>query len=358
MRVTVNRRHFVPFTPPKMNASQEQDLSKETVEHALASPENAQIEWALGDLLHQRLNREDWHRCILLQQLATANPNLKNWNELIARTRGALDCEEDLRMKASALLRPAHKSFDDSLDDFIAEMLAVLYLAEAGHKQIHFLQDHAAVTVDIQSKYQGVTHFTEAKNLREPRTLSFVAFRRWHHNQVAKPKEFCFQVEFFDLEDPLADLTSEQESAVVSLVDELPNRSRPSTFNFTLPGDRLIRVRVSEGPGVMVRHGSGPFLVAPVVEEAQRSLLVKLLEPARKALVQLYAAGVPDSSRRLLFVRWKLPEEIAPIGEADNIRAFVRGQTETYFRAFFRNFALVIMHTNEDPKDAPKANWN
>jgi hypothetical protein len=32
----------------------------------------------------------------------------------------------------------------------------------------------------------------------------------------------------------------------------------------------------------MLRHGPGPFLVNEVVEECQRAVVMKLLEPARK----------------------------------------------------------------------------
>jgi hypothetical protein len=72
----------------------------------------------------------------------------------------------------------------------------------------------------------------------------------------------------------------------------------------------------------MVRQGPGPFLVRPIVEEAQRSLVVKLMDPARKALSQLYRSEVPAESRRLLLVRWKLPEEIAANG------AFAEGKPD------------------------------
>jgi hypothetical protein len=82
------------------------------------------------------------------------------------------------------------------------------------------------------------------------------------------------------------------------------------------------------------------------------------MDSARKALSQLYRTEVPEDARRLLFVRWKLPEEIAAIGEAENVRVPVHEQAQTLFQSFFSNFALVIAHTQEDPRDAPKARWN
>jgi hypothetical protein len=44
------------------------------------------------------------------------------------------------------------------------------------------------------------------------------------------------------------------------------------------------------------------------------------MDSARKALSQLYRTEIPEEARRLLFVRWKLPEDIAAIGEAENVR--------------------------------------
>jgi hypothetical protein len=71
----------------------------------------------------------------------------------------------------------------------------------------------------------------------------------------------------------------------------------------------------------MLQYGPGPFLVQPIVDACQCATLIKLLEPMRKALAQLYSTAVPDDYRRLLFVRWKPPDEIPPIGGTDNVRA-------------------------------------
>jgi len=50
----------------------------------------------------------------------------------------------------------------------------------------------------------------------------------------------------------------------------------------------------------MPRHGPGRFLVNEVVEECQRAVVTKLLEPTRKALTQLYSTAVPTDYRRSL----------------------------------------------------------
>lgn len=72
---------------------------------------------------------------------------------------------------------------------------------------------------------------------------------------------------------------------------------------------------------------------------------------------QLYFGEVPEDSRKLLFVRWKPPEEIAAIGEAATVRDAVAQHFEAFFRQFFPNLAVKMMHTLEDPANAPRPNW-
>lgn len=333
-------------------------MAKDDVITALGQPENAAIESTIGPILRPLLDKEGWEEIILLQHLDQASLRLEGWNGLFNRARNAIADPNDLGMKGASLLGKVGISrFNDALDDFVAEMLAVIYLHESGHTAIRFLPEGEALTVDLESQCNGVRCLTEVKNLREPRSLSFVAFRRWHISQITRSNDFMFRAEFLDLEDPLTDLTADQEAGVNSLVDDLPSRKVPSEFDQMLPGGRRIRIRLSEGSPVMIRHGSGPFVVGPVVERAMRFLLLKLMDPSRKALSQLYRPELPEDAKRLLFLRWKLPEEIAAIGESETVRSAVHERTQNFLRLFFPNFALTIIHTLEDPKDAPKAVW-
>lgn len=332
---------------------------KADVLRAFDQPENEAIAWAIGPLLRQKLDQEGWEAIIILQHLALASPRLQAWNGLFDRARKALASPDDLPTKAALLLANVKTAkFDETLDDLIAELLGVLYLAAQGHESIRFLPDGGDITVDLESKFEGITYYTEIKNLREPRSLSFVAFKRWQRNCAAQPDQFAFRADFVDLDDPFEDLTPEQETAVNALVDGLPGEAIPSNVTRTLPGGRRVRIRLSEGTPVMTRKGPGPFRVGPVVEEVQRGLALKLLEPARKAISQLYRPEVPSESRRLLFIRWKVPEEIAAIGESENVRTAVQEQTQSFLRSFFPNFALAIVHNLEDPDKAPKATWS
>ena len=332
-------------------------MAVEDALHRLQEEHNEQINWAIGNLLSQRAAREDWRQCPLLQHLENGAPNLNSWNELFRRTRGALEDQAELPRKAETLLQPANAAFDALLDDFIAEMLAAQYLAFLGHEHIHFISHEEAITADLKSIHHDIAYITEAKNLREPNSLTYVAFERWHHNRAARPDLFNFTVEFLALDDPLEDLTSLQTAAVRELVDGLPQRQRPSTFAHVLPGNRRVRVHVAEGRDLMVRHGPGPFLVNEVVEECQRAVVMKMLEPSRKALTQLYSTAVPVEYRRLLFVRWKPPDQIVVIDEADNVRSTIQNMLQTFLRRFFPNFAITILHTVEQMENVPVASW-
>lgn len=109
--------------------------------------------------------------------------------------------------------------------------------------------------------------------------------------------------------------------------------------------------------GALIHHGPGPFLVGPVREACKRAVVIKMLEHLRKALTQLYSINVPDNYRRLLFIRWKPPEQIGVIGEANEVRTALKNQYETFVRATFPNFALAILHTYENLEDTPHATW-
>ncbi len=322
----------------------------------LTEPANQQINWTLGDLIRERAVRQDWRKCPILVQLETGR-NLGAWNELCRLTRESLANEAELPRKAQALLRPNSPSFDQGLDDFIAEMMAAMYLSALGHTGISFPSEEDPITTDLISVHDGFTYVTEAKNLREPNSLAYVVFAHWNHNRAANPNAFNFTVEFLKIDEPFEDLTAEQAAAIRHLIDTLPGRRRPAVFETTLPDNRVVRVRIADGTGVMLQYGPGPFLVNEVVEECQRAVVMKLLEPARKALTQLYSSAVPTVYRKLLFFRWKPPDAVGAIGEADGVRTVVRDRCQAFIRQFFQNFALAIVHTYERIENTPRAEW-
>jgi hypothetical protein len=107
-------------------------MAKDDVLKALDQPENEPIKTTLGPLLRQKLDQDGWEKIVLLQQLNQSNPNLAGWNVLFSRARLALADSNDLATKGGQLLQNVNNDrFNDFLDDFIAEMLAIVYLAES-----------------------------------------------------------------------------------------------------------------------------------------------------------------------------------------------------------------------------------
>jgi hypothetical protein len=111
----------------------------------------------------------------------------------------------------------------------------------------------------------------------------------------------------------------------------------------------------------MVTQGGGPFRVDGdhgIVANGRRGLILKLLEHTRKALAQLYAEAVPDSFRRLLFVRWKPPEQFLVAPESvDQLRGEIQTSLRTFLSGAFPSLQVAITHTNERPDQAPKVAW-
>ncbi len=184
--------------------------------HQLEAEVNNQIAWAFGDILRLWSTRDNWRTCLLLQHLEANHDNLIGWNELVRRTRLALANDTELQAKARTLLSPPSIRFNEVVDDFIAEMLAAQYLQSLGHTEIRYLSEAAAIHTDLQSRSGDQVYVTEAKSLREPRALTKVAFGRWNHNKGIESERYAFTANLMDIDDPLADLTPEQEASVIA----------------------------------------------------------------------------------------------------------------------------------------------
>lgn len=335
-----------------------------SVEGALENLEleaNSEIAWAFGDVLREWARRDNWQACIPLQHLEGNDGRMQGWNSLVQRTRQTLADETELPAKARQLLLPRKIQFNDVMEDFIAEMHAAQYLHSLGHIDIHFLPDSGPIHTDLQSRIGDQPYVTEAKNLRDPRALTKVAFKRWQHNRAIDPQQYAFTATAVDMDDPLGDLSPEQEAAIIVLIDELPTWNRPSRRTRTLKGGRRVSVSVSSGPSTLITYGGGPFrLDGPfgLIAKANRNLLLKLLEHARKALSQLYADPVPNDFRRLLYVRWRPPEQFVVTPEGlEHVRNSMQNQLQAFIGESFPHFAVVIAHTSEDPEDAPRVHW-
>ena len=102
---------------------------------------------------------------------------------------------------------------------------------------------------------------------------------------------------------------------------------------------------------MIVAQGGGPFRIdgdSGILAQGQRGLILKLLEHTRKALGQLYADPVPGNCRRLLYARWKPPEQFVVTPE---------GVEEVTRTVRFPHFEIVISHTDEEPDQTPQVKW-
>ncbi len=334
----------------------------EDVFRQLENEANTEVAWAFGDILRAWCRLPNWRTSILLQHLETNHSNLAAWNGLVRSTRSALAADAELQIKAGTLLLACSARYNEVMEDFIAEMLAAQYLKAHGHTEIHFLSDDDPIHTDLQSRVGDRRCVTEAKNLHDPVALTKVAFGRWNHNKAAAPELYKFAAELLDLDDPLSDLSPKQESAVIALIDELPHWKRPSRQVRTLPDGRRLSVRVrDERQSVILTHGGGPFRVdgaEGIVANGQRGLTMKLLEHTRKALSQLYAEAVPTDSLRLLYMRWRPPEQflVAP-DELDGVRRTIEQGLRSFINLSFSHFTVAIAPAGETPDQTPAPEW-
>lgn len=304
---------------------------------ALAAKQNSEIQWLLGAVLIQRAARSDWYDCRILQQLERGTA--KGWNELIGRCRGALSNPEELLERCQKLLNPVALDFDDKLEDFIAEMVAVAYLLREGYADIHFLRANGTSSPDIEARLNGFQTGVEVKQLREPSTVTYVAFRRWNRNKASDPDRYAFDVQIDSL-DPEFDLTFDQRHGLQEVVDGLPNRARPSEFIHTLADAKRVRFTLRDGEGVMVHHG-GVSGTDDILVDVAQGLVLKALEPMRKALTQLYGGEQQSDVSKMLFFRWQVPDQA--FMDAIAIRDAVQDGLQNFLGALFPNLQVVIV---------------
>jgi hypothetical protein len=115
-------------------------------------------------------------------------------NGLIERSRQALTNPHEAQTPARTTLTPVAADFDEKLDDLVAEMVAVVYLSMQGFSQLRFCPPGEPATPDLTAVKRGQDAFIEVKNLREPLSLTIIAFSLWHANRATKSDRFSFEV--------------------------------------------------------------------------------------------------------------------------------------------------------------------
>jgi len=218
-------------------------------------------------------------------------------------------------------------------------MVTVVYLATKGFSQLRFCPPGELPTPDLTGVKNGRDAFIEVKNLREPPSLTIVAFSRWHTNRAVAPDRFNFEV-IVEYEGVEPEVNREQRKALERIVDRLPDRKRPARFIETLPGGLEIILSLRDGPGVMMTHGPGGAL-DPVRIRSQQSLVYKMMAPAAKALSQLYGPKVPAGVLRVMVLRWKVPDDVWLVEE--EVRALVGAAIQGFLGGFFSDLEVHLI---------------
>jgi hypothetical protein len=311
----------------------------------LLLPENENLNWLLGDLLRARAAEPHWYRCVPLQQLERNLDAQNSWNALIRTCRASLAAEGEAQQRARELLNPRIPEFDAKLDDFVAELIAIWQLGREGAGEFHFLDTTEQKSPDLRAERGGQQLYVEVKNLREPDSIELAAFRRWHANQTRDPESFRFDVEIDYGAEP-GNLTAPQREALDAAVDGLSARPRPSSFIVTLPGGLPVTFNTTDGPGIMSSGGPGVLLDDKYYADNAQRLILKSIEQIRKALSQLYNSSIPDEAIKVLFLRWKVPWDLA-VGPSP-IRDTVREGLQDFLGQFFPRLELRIVHNYDE----------
>lgn len=294
----------------------------------------------MGDLLLCRARRPDWHECRILQQLGARSKEAEGaWNGLIDRFRQVLTNANNALIRVREILNPGAADFDGKLDDLVAEMVAVVYLSDLGYSNFDFCPPGTVAMPDLRAVKDGKDAFIEVKNLREPPSLTIVAFSRWHGNQAHDPERFGFDVsiEFGGIE---PELSREQREAIERVIDQLPSRVRPAQFDETLPGGLVVTITLTDGKGAMMTHGPGGAL-DPVRIRSAQSVVYKLMAPAAKALSQLYSSSVPAEVHRVMVLRWKVPDDVWLVEE--EVRRQVGAAIQKFLSEFFPDLEVHLV---------------
>lgn len=307
----------------------------------LADPENADANWLLGDLLRARLALPDWLDNTLLLVIALRHG--VGLRDLARDFRACVGDDPSVTGKRDRELNA--NNLDQQIEDFLAELMAVVYLAKHGFTGFRFLVASAQPTPDLTAVRDETDYLIEVKNLRGPTSPTNVAFARWHRKRVEEPDRFSFTVELDFQSSVEPDLSTKQVEELRRVVEMLPEKSRPAEFVSQLQGGIELRFKVYDGPPGMMAYGQGGLL-DEVMEPWQTSFLVKALEKTQKGLRQLYASHLPKNLGRVLFLRWGVPTNAWLV--ADAIRSQVRDSLTDLLQPYFPKLEVHILNSTDN----------
>ncbi len=219
--------------------------------------QNKPIDWLLGTAVRAIAAKGESH--FILDALAGRNPSaVRAWNAWISEFRSALRNPEDAVRKADVELgtSPARR-----IDDFMAEVFAVLRLSRSGYKDLELVLAEREPTVDYIARNAARRVRIEVKRLQEAQDIiRNVASARWNECQSKDPKSFNFRAALsHSYHGPLSDAAI---SKLRNVIDQFPDRASGKS-TVTLDGNIPITVkRISTSRARSMDHRRDEFLEA------------------------------------------------------------------------------------------------
>ena len=199
--------------------------------------QNKPIEWLLGTALRAIAAKGESH--FILDALAGSNPPaVRAWNAWISEFRNVLRNPDDAVRKANAELStgPAKR-----IDDFMAEVFAVLRLSRSGYEDFEVVLQEKLPTVDYVARNAGKRVRIEVKRLQEAQDIiRSIASARWRECQSKAPQRFNFRaILSHSYHGPLSDAAI---SKLKNVIDQFPERATGKS-TVTLDGNIPITLR-------------------------------------------------------------------------------------------------------------------
>jgi hypothetical protein len=285
------------------------------------------LQWLFGDALDQRLRYEQSDLLAgpsRLPRLLLSHQKLRlNWGNWIASYRACLRNPADAVLKVAEDLQIKCRDFDNNLLGILAEIFAVLRLADHGASDfIALLRQPHKKMPDFRCLLGGQSAAVEVKNLRQHRFAEAVMLEAYHDSTVMNGVNPRFALVMLPCNRDALGRNGEGEEEVRGLVARI-NQYRPQVdHTVELPGGKVVRFRLEEG-------GDSRDESDITLDDLHNDELLKpefrgkIKRIAAEALEQLQSASVQDVERRIIALRWELPfyDMLRSPGIAELLRA-------------------------------------
>lgn len=332
----------------------------DTQKALVALAQNEPIDWLLGKVFRARAAKGETH--FLLDALSGRNPNaVRAWNAWIAEFRSVLRNPDEAPKKADAELSESPLT---RIDDFITEVLAVLYLSRNGYTDFEIVLAGNKKAVDFTALRAGKRVRIEVKNLREPEDIiRTVAGARWKECKARQPDKFNFSVLL--IHSHSGPLTDDAISRLRNVIDEIPDVAG-SDRQIVLDGNVPITIqRLSEEAiqklgteGVMLAHMTGVgresrLIVQSPIRAADlefnlpvlQRLFVKAFATVGDAVFKFFGRQSDAESENVMVLRWQAPD----IFYDESTPQIIKQSIEKAFMTVGLQLTIFVLGSDPEP---------